>query len=263
MSLINFIDDYIDYYGLTREDPTYHYNGVPVPRTTDIISSMLHEQGLMEWSNKLGKYQKKDYNEYMNTASTVGTCVHSFIEEYLQDESEHTPQELPFTISDKVFNAYHSFKKWWVELNKAHKVKIIFIEKELTCEFFGGRLDLLLEIDGLTYLVDFKSSNHASYKYFLQLSSYKYMLNMKENIRQHPQVTELLVKAVEQSGITPCFKPIRGGTDGSRLTEMGIPCPNIFTGGHNFHSRTEWASLSQMLYGVETVLNIIRIHSDT
>lgn len=59
MSLINFIDDYIDYYGLTREDPTYHYNGVPVPRTTDIISSMLHEQGLMEWSNRLGKYQKK------------------------------------------------------------------------------------------------------------------------------------------------------------------------------------------------------------
>lgn len=91
----------------------------------------------------------------------------------------------------------------------------------------------------------------------------KQYLNMKENIRQHPQVTELLVKAVEQSGITPCFKPIRGGTDGSRLTEMGIPCPNIFTGGHNFHSRTEWASLSQMLYGVETVLNIIRIHSDT
>lgn len=183
MSLINFIDDYIDYYGLTREDPTYHYNGVPIPRTTDIISSMLHEQGLMEWSNRLGKYQKKDYNEYMNTASTIGTCVHSFIEEYLQDESEHTPHELPFTISDKVFNAYHSFKKWWIELNKAHKVKIIFIEKELTCEFFGGRLDLLLEIDGLTYLVDFKSSNHASYKYFLQLSSYKYMLNMKEDIR--------------------------------------------------------------------------------
>ena len=65
MSLINFIDDYVDYYGLTKTENKYFYKGIPVPRTTEILSSMLHEEYLMEWSNYLGRYQRKDYNEYL------------------------------------------------------------------------------------------------------------------------------------------------------------------------------------------------------
>ncbi|MGL4982754.1 MAG: peptidase T [Treponemataceae bacterium] len=84
-------------------------------------------------------------------------------------------------------------------------------------------------------------------------------LNMKEKIQQNPQVVDKLVKAVEKVGLTPTFKPIRGGTDGARLTELGIPCPNIFTGGHNFHSRTEWASLSQMICATEVILNLVNL----
>ena len=85
---------------------------------------------------------------------------------------------------------------------------------------------------------------------------------MKEKVQQHPHITENLVKAVEMAGVTPVFTPIRGGTDGSRLTEMGIPCPNIFTGGHNYHSRVEWASLSEMAYGVQTMLNLVALQAD-
>ena len=87
-------------------------------------------------------------------------------------------------------------------------------------------------------------------------------LNMKEKLDQQPHIMENLVKAVKMTGIEPIFRPIRGGTDGSRLTEMGIPCPNIFTGGHNFHSRMEWASLSQMAYGVLTLLNLVSLQAD-
>lgn len=87
-------------------------------------------------------------------------------------------------------------------------------------------------------------------------------LNMKEKISKNPLVTENLIKAVRQAGLEPKFSPIRGGTDGSRLTELGIPCPNIFTGGHNFHSRYEWASLTQMVYGVVTLLNLIALQTD-
>ncbi len=82
--------------------------------------------------------------------------------------------------------------------------------------------------------------------------------NMKEVLKQNPHVIESLVKAVTKTGITPIFKPIRGGTDGSRLTEMGKPTPNIFTGGHNFHSRLEWTALSQMVYAVETIVNLVQ-----
>ena len=87
-------------------------------------------------------------------------------------------------------------------------------------------------------------------------------LNMKAKLDQQPHIMENLVKAVKMAGIEPIFRPIRGGTDGSRLTEMGIPCPNIFTGGHNFHSRMEWASLSQMAYGVLTLLNLVSLQAD-
>ena len=87
-------------------------------------------------------------------------------------------------------------------------------------------------------------------------------LNMSETIAKFPKVMENLVVAVQKAGIEPEFKPIRGGTDGSRLTELGIPCPNIFTGGHNFHSRYEWVSLSQMIYGVNTLINLVAIQAD-
>ncbi|MGL4986647.1 MAG: peptidase T [Treponemataceae bacterium] len=83
-------------------------------------------------------------------------------------------------------------------------------------------------------------------------------LNMKEKIQKNPAVMQNLVNAVEEVGITPVFKPIRGGTDGARLTELGIPCPNIFTGGHNFHSRTEWASLSQMVCATEVIIKLLQ-----
>ncbi|WP_027729363.1 peptidase T [Treponema sp. C6A8] len=84
-------------------------------------------------------------------------------------------------------------------------------------------------------------------------------LNMKEKMDQHPEVLEKLRKAFREAGVAIMEKPIRGGTDGSRLTEMGIPCPNIFTGGHKYHSRYEWVSLNQMAKAADILVNIVRV----
>lgn len=84
-------------------------------------------------------------------------------------------------------------------------------------------------------------------------------LNMKEALDKAPQVQESLTQAAKNIGIIPVYHPIRGGTDGSRLSEMGIPTPNIFTGGHNYHSRQEWASLEQMCAASEMVLELVKI----
>ncbi len=86
-------------------------------------------------------------------------------------------------------------------------------------------------------------------------------LNMKDELDKNPQIVKNLVSAYKKCGIEPSFTPIRGGTDGSRLTEMGIPCPNIFTGGHNFHSRYEWASLSQMSMATAVLIELIKSES--
>ena len=86
--------------------------------------------------------------------------------------------------------------------------------------------------------------------------------NMKQVLDKNPHVMQNLIDAVKNVGIEPVIRPIRGGTDGSRLSELGIPTPNIFTGGHNFHSRTEWACLEQMEYSVKTILELIKIYSE-
>ena len=81
--------------------------------------------------------------------------------------------------------------------------------------------------------------------------------NMKEKLDESETVVEQLEKAYKASGVKIIRKPIRGGTDGSRLTEMGIPTPNIFTGAHQYHSRNEWVSLNQMSKAADIVLNLL------
>ena len=84
-------------------------------------------------------------------------------------------------------------------------------------------------------------------------------LNMKDGLAKSPKVVENLVSAYKAANITPVFPPIRGGTDGSRLTEMGIPTPNIFTGGHSYHSRYEWASYTQMIQATEVLIQLAKV----
>ncbi len=84
-------------------------------------------------------------------------------------------------------------------------------------------------------------------------------LNMRDKLKDAPEVLDNLWEAAVRTGITPTWVPIRGGTDGSRLTEMGLPTPNIYTGGQNFHSRTEWLSVDFMEQTVKTIINLIKI----
>lgn len=81
-------------------------------------------------------------------------------------------------------------------------------------------------------------------------------LNMKEKLDSAPEVISNLEKAYKDADVKIIRKPIRGGTDGSRLTEMGIPTPNIFTGTHEFHSRNEWVSLNQMSKAADILVNL-------
>jgi tripeptide aminopeptidase len=82
--------------------------------------------------------------------------------------------------------------------------------------------------------------------------------NMKEKISERPEAMTKLEEAARRTGIQCTLKPIRGGTDGSRLTEMGIPTPNIFTGGRNFHSVIEWAAVDDMIAACALVLELIK-----
>ncbi|MDH7514284.1 MAG: peptidase T [Bacteroidota bacterium] len=83
--------------------------------------------------------------------------------------------------------------------------------------------------------------------------------NMRYVLEKHPEVLEYARIAIERVGLSPHFGSIRGGTDGARLSYMGLPCPNIFAGEHSFHSKREWISVQDMEKAVLTIINICRV----
>ncbi len=83
--------------------------------------------------------------------------------------------------------------------------------------------------------------------------------NMKLFLDEHPDVIANLAQAISETGVTPRHSIVRGGTDGARLSEMGVPTPNIFTGGYNYHSRLEWAALSSMAKASRTLVNLAHV----
>jgi tripeptide aminopeptidase len=82
---------------------------------------------------------------------------------------------------------------------------------------------------------------------------------MKEVLGQQAEVVECAREAIRRTGLEPRERRIRGGTDGSRLSFMGLPTPNIFAGEHNFHSRLEWVSVHDMEKAVEVIVNLCRV----
>jgi tripeptide aminopeptidase len=86
--------------------------------------------------------------------------------------------------------------------------------------------------------------------------------NMKEVLKDYPQLTENAMEAARRAGLTPKIKPIRGGTDGARLTFRGLPCPNLFTGGQNFHGKLEYNSRRGLEKSTETLLHLVQIFAE-
>lgn len=86
--------------------------------------------------------------------------------------------------------------------------------------------------------------------------------NMREMVEPHPEVIDKADRAMRMAGVEPIIKPIRGGTDGSRLSYMGLPCPNLFTGGMNFHGKYEYASLDTMKKSMQTIINLATLWAE-
>lgn len=99
------------------------------------------------------------------------------------------------------------------------------------------------------------SYNKCSYE-FKVTEQYR---NMKEVLDKCPQVVEYALEAIKRTGVKPLLSSIRGGTDGSRLSFMGLPCPNIYAGEHAFHSKQEWVSVQDMQKATETIVHLVSI----
>ena len=100
-------------------------------------------------------------------------------------------------------------------------------------------------------------SNYPNSSYTLE--TFEQYRNMKEVLVKHPHVVDYAMEAIKRTGLTPITESIRGGTDGSRLSFMGLPCPNIFAGEHAFHSKLEWVSVQDMQKAVETIVHLCMV----
>ena len=83
--------------------------------------------------------------------------------------------------------------------------------------------------------------------------------NMRKMVEPHPQVIDKALEAMREADVQPIVRPIRGGTDGARLSFMGLPCPNIFAGGMNFHGKFEYCSLNSMEKAVKVIINLAQL----
>lgn len=170
MELMKAID-----FNVKFKSDKYMYNGNIIPRVSDILSSMDNMEYLPKWANYLG-FKRISYDKELAYSADIGTYVHEFNEMYIKG-IEYDIKAVPTNMQLKVYNAHTAFINWYNIISN-HKVNIIATEMELLCQWFGGTCDLIISIDDKVYIVDYKTSNHISHKHFLQLSAYKYILEL-------------------------------------------------------------------------------------
>jgi tripeptide aminopeptidase len=126
-----------------------------------------------------------------------------------------------------------------------------YIIRDFATDSFARRKETLRSI------IDQLNEKHGSGTFTIELTD-QYQ-NMKEKIQPVIHIVDKASKAMEAVGVTPQIRPIRGGTDGARLSFMGLPTPNLFTGGHNFHGKYEFIPTFAMEKSVEVILKIIEL----
>lgn len=126
--------------------------------------------------------------------------------------------------------------------------EVSYIIRDHNREIFEKRMAFMKEV--------FVKMNEKFGEGVVSLELKEQYRNMREQVEPRMHIIELAKKAMEEAGVVPVIKPIRGGTDGAQLSFMGLPCPNLFAGGINFHSRYEFVSVQVMEKAVMTIVNI-------
>lgn len=152
-------------------ESSYMYEGNMVPRVTAIISRFTNNEGLLRWANSLG-FKHKSYSKERDNAANIGSMCHESIDTFLCGKDIDSN-----SMNEEARYAYDSFQKWYSDIFLLADIKVIFHEKPLVCKYFGGTIDGLYKINDKIYLIDYKTSNHITFNYCLQLAAYRYMLH--------------------------------------------------------------------------------------
>ena len=135
------------------------------------------------------------------------------------------------------------------------KAELHYIIRDFDSDSFAARKRLLQDkVDSLN--AGMRNGCHAAISFS---DAYR---NMRDKVLKHPHIIDIARRAMQECGVTVCEKPIRGGTDGAQLSYRGLPCPNIFTGGYNFHSKHEFVTVEGMESAVDVIARIAALTAE-
>ena len=160
---------------------------------------------------------------------------------------------LPHEMSPEATDGYDGFVHPYVLQGGSEQASVRLIVRDFKTAALKDKEDLLKR------LALEAASRHGAR---VEISIEEQYRNMREVLDRHPDVVEYAREAIRRAGMTVRERPIRGGTDGSKLSFMGLPTPNIFAGEHNFHSRLEWVSVQDMEKAVEVIVNLAAIWNE-
>ena len=213
-----------------------------------------------EWAytmdgSQVGELEYENFNAAAAKIKVKGKIVHPGYAKnkminsiYLANElisllpKKETPEQ---TEGYEGFFHLHSFQ------GKVEESKLEYIIRDHDSKLFSKRKKLL------TSIVEKLNKKYGSE--IFQISIKDQYFNMKEKIEPVMHIVQIAKEAMEDLNIKPLIKPIRGGTDGSQLSYMGLPCPNIFAGGHNFHGRYEYVPLESILKATRVICRIAQL----
>jgi len=202
-----------------------------------------------------GELEYENFNAAMAVVDIEGRNVHPGTAKNKMINSIHLANEfnamLPTQERPEHTEKYEGFFHLIDIKGKVEKSRIRYLIRDHDSKKFKEKKTLLRNITSFM--------NEKYGKKRVKLNIKDQYLNMRDIITEHYHVVELAEKAMIQAGVKPLVRPIRGGTDGARLSYMGLPCPNIFTGGHNFHGRFEFIPVKSMINAVNTIINIIKL----
>ena len=157
---------------------------------------------------------------------------------------------LPADQRPETTEGYEGFFHLTTMMGSVEQAVLQYIVRDHSLELFEQKKQLLEQIT---------AQLNKKYPGIVSLEMHDQYYNMREIVEPKKYIVDLASEAMEAVGVKPQIKPIRGGTDGARLSFMGLPCPNLFTGGHNFHGRYEYIPIPSLQKSMETVVKIAEL----
>lgn len=204
----------------------------------------------------IGEFEFENFNAASATVKIVGNNVHPGTAKGVMVNALELATQFHMAVPAKEKPQYTEGYEGFYHLHQmkgtVEHAELLYIIRDFDTESFEQRKQTLKQIaqqisQGLHPDCSVKVDMNNSYR------------NMREKVEPFPHIIDLALQAMRDCGIEPNVKPIRGGTDGSALSWKGLPCPNLFTGGYNYHGKHEFASLNIMAQSVEVIVRLAEL----